>query len=116
MAVSMGMLLEFSVIMYTSECVILRFLNLASSPGTTQLFNVYEKNSCTLKSCVEPGDEASQTHESLGFPPIIGLCKIYKRMISRYSRRIMWLSVASSNKRPDYIAKLFISCVRSVGG
>ena len=28
----------------------------------------------------------------------------------------MWLSAASSNNRPDFVAKFFINCVRSVGG
>ena len=36
--------------------------------------------------------------------------------IYRYSRRIMWLCASRSNNRPDYVAKLFITCIRNVGG
>ena len=28
----------------------------------------------------------------------------------------MWLCACRSNNRPDYVAKLFITCVRNVGG
>lgn len=43
-------------------------------------------------------------------------CAVDYNFLCRYSRRIMWLSASRSNNRPDYVAKLFISCVRNVGG
>ena len=34
----------------------------------------------------------------------------------RYSRRIMWLKVGTTNKNPRVIASLFLKTVESVGG
>jgi hypothetical protein len=36
--------------------------------------------------------------------------------VDGYSRKIVWLSVGSSNNDPKVIAKYFIDCVRQVGG
>ena len=36
--------------------------------------------------------------------------------IDGYSRRIMWLEVAATNKNPRLIVKYFIDCIRQVGG
>ena len=34
----------------------------------------------------------------------------------RYSRKILWLKVSSSNNNPAYIADFYAECVRLVGG
>ena len=37
-------------------------------------------------------------------------------ILYRFSRRIMWLKVASSNNNPKFIASYYFECVRKVGG
>ena len=37
-------------------------------------------------------------------------------LLCRYSRKVMWLKVCSSNNNPRYIASYFFNCVREAGG
>ncbi len=43
-------------------------------------------------------------------------CTAVISLLFRYSRKILWLKVSSSNNNPAYIAHFYAECLRLIGG